>query len=87
MSINEARRKIDDIDKKMIKLFEARMQAVNDVVKYKKEHNLAIFDEKREKEIIKNNLKLVDISLKDYYLEFFEKMLEISKKYQEANYE
>lgn len=87
MSINEARRKIDDIDKKMIELFEARMQAVNDVVKYKKEHNLAIFDEKREKEIIENNLKLVDTSLKDYYLVFFKKILEISKKYQEANYE
>ena len=46
--IKEARIKINEIDSKMIELFKERMNAVLDVLKYKKEHNLAVFDEKRE---------------------------------------
>ena len=86
--LNEARIKINEIDKKMIVLFEERMNAVLDVLKYKKEHNLPVFDENREMELIKKNLELLqDKSLKEYYLIFFNGMLEASKKYQGDNYE
>ena len=86
--LDEARVKINEIDKKMISLFEERMKAVLDVLKYKKEHNLPVFDEKREIELIKKNLELLqDESLKEYYLIFFNGMLEASKKYQGDNYE
>ena len=86
--LDEARVKINEIDKKMISLFEERMKAVLDVLKYKKEHNLPVFDEKREIELIKKNLDLLqDESLKEYYLIFFNGMLEASKKYQGDNYE
>ena len=86
--IDEARIKINDIDKKMVELFEERMKAVFDVLKYKKEHNLPVFDEKREIELIKKNLELLqDKSLKEYYLIFLNGMLEASKKYQGDNYE
>ena len=50
---------INEIDKKMIVLFEERMAAVLDVLKYKKEHNLPVFDESREIELIKNGLMLI----------------------------
>ena len=36
--IDEARVKINAIDKEMVKLFEERMKAVLDVLKYKKQH-------------------------------------------------
>ena len=86
--IDEARIKINKIDEEMIKLFEARMKVVLDVLKYKKEHNLPVFDEKREIELIKKNLSLLeDESLREYYLIFFNGMLEASKKYQGDNYE
>ena len=86
--LDEARVKINEIDKKMISLFEERMKAVLDVLKYKKEHDLPVFDEKREIELIKKNLDLLqDESLKEYYLIFFNGMLEASKKYQGDNYE
>ena len=86
--LDEARVKINEIDKKMISLFEERMKAVLDVLKYKKEHNLPVFDEKREIELIQKNLDLLqDESLKEYYLIFFNGMLEASKKYQGDNYE
>ena len=86
--IDEARLKINAIDEKMVKLFEERMAAVLDVLKYKKEHNLAVFDSKREEEIIKKNVELLsDSNLKEYYLEFFKAVLSSSKKYQEDHYE
>ena len=86
--IDDARIKINAIDEKMVKLFEERMAAVLDVLKYKKEHNLAVFDSKREEEIITKNLSLLqDENLKKYYLEFFTAVLSSSKKYQEDNYE
>ena len=86
--IDEARVKINEIDKKMVKLFEERMKAVLEVLKYKKEHNLPVFDEKRELELIERNLSLLqDESLKEYYLIFFNALLVSSKKYQGDNYE
>jgi chorismate mutase/prephenate dehydratase len=86
--IDDARKKINAIDAEMIKLFEERMAAVLDVLKYKKEHNLAVFDSKREEEIINKNISLLqNDKLKEYYLEFFNAVLSSSKKYQEDNYE
>ena len=86
--IEKARVKINAIDAEMVRLFEERMAAVLDVLKYKKEHNLAVFDSKREEEIIKKNVSLLqNQELKEYYLEFFNAVLSSSKKYQEDNYE
>lgn len=86
--IDDARNKINVIDEKMVELFEERMAAVLEVLKYKKEHNLAIFDGKREKELIEKNVGLLkNEELKKYYLEFFNALLLTSKKYQEDNYE
>ena len=86
--IDDARKKINAIDAEMIKLFEERMAAVLDVLKYKKEHNLDVFDSKREEEIINKNISLLqNDKLKEYYLEFFNAVLSSSKKYQEDNYE
>lgn len=86
--IEQARIKINDIDSKMIELFKERMQAVLDVLKYKKEHNLAVFDEKREIELIRKNLDLLnDKELESYYLKFFQGVLESSKDYQRDHYE
>ena len=82
------RKDIDIIDQKMIELFEERMHLVSEVLEYKKANNKAIFDEKREKEIIEKNIKkLHDESLKEYYEIFFNGVLNSSKKYQEDNYE
>ena len=87
-SLNEARIKINEIDEKMVILFKERMTAVLEVLKYKKEHNLPVFDENREIELIKKNLELLnDESLKEYYLIFLNGMLEASKKFQGDNYE
>ena len=86
--IEKARIKINEIDAKMIELFKERIQAVMQVLEYKKEHNLAGFDEKREIELIAKNIKLLnDSELEKYYLKFFQGVLESSKDYQRDHYE
>ena len=87
-SLDEARLKINEIDKEMARLFEERMKAVLEVLKYKKEHNLPVFDEKRELELVERNIGLLqDKSLEEYYLIFFKALLESSKKFQGDHYE
>ena len=58
--IDEARKEINDIDKKMLDLFELRMEAVKKVLEYKKKNKLQILDEKRENEIIQKNLEMLN---------------------------
>lgn len=81
--IEKARVRINEIDKEIAFLFEERMKAVENVISYKIENNLPIFDEKRELEVIKKNSSLIqDEKYKMYYIEFIQMMMNISKKYQ-----
>lgn len=80
--LEEARIKINEADSQMAKIFEQRFWAVKDVLAYKKENNLAIFDEKREKEVIARNTGLVSEELQPYYQEYLQMLMDISKKYQ-----
>lgn len=78
-----ARQSINEIDKEMAKLFEERMKAVKKVAEYKREYGLQVVDSKREAEIIEKNSKLInDESLKQYYINFLQSNMDISKNYQ-----
>lgn len=81
--LQEARNLINEIDDKMAKLFEERMQAVEKVIAYKMEHGLAIFDESREKEVIDKNMQKVSNIYQEYYVKFLKEMMNISKQYQQ----
>lgn len=81
--LENARLIINEVDKKMLELFKERMKAVREVAVYKKENNLAVFDSKREEELINKNLKLLNNEeLNDYYLTFLNGVLKSSKDYQ-----
>lgn len=81
--LEKARMVINEVDKEMATLFEKRMQAVESVVEYKLEHNLAVLDSKREKELIDKNLSYIKTEkYKDSYSRFLQSMLTISKAYQ-----
>lgn len=81
--IEKARVTINEIDREIASLFEKRMKAVEDVISYKIENNLPIFDEKREQEVIKKNSSFIqDEKYKKYYVEFIQMMMDISKQYQ-----
>ena len=52
MDLNEIRKKIDDIDDKILESFIERMNLALEVAKYKSEHNMPVFQGDREKVII-----------------------------------
>ena len=83
-NLNDARQKINAIDKEMAKLFVERMKVSKEVAEYKMEHGLPIFDRIREEEVIKRNTELVnDDDLKKYYVMFLQDLMDTSKAYQQ----
>ncbi|MDE6584219.1 MAG: chorismate mutase [Anaeroplasmataceae bacterium] len=81
--LEEAREIIQSVDLEMIELFKKRMVASKLVAEYKKENQLPILDEAREKFLIEKNLKsLNDETLESYYMTFFKGVLDSSKDYQ-----
>lgn len=82
--MEQFREQIDILDESIQNLFLERMQTVEKVALYKKENNLPVYDEERERTIIKKNVDRIDNpDLASLYEEFYKKMLEVSKKYQE----
>ena len=68
----------------MAKLFIERMKIVEGIARYKQSVGVEVLDIKREKEIIKENSKrVIEKSLKSYYIEFLEGNMKISRKYQQ----
>ena len=84
-AINDSRRKINEIDEKMAKLFCERMAAVKDIAEYKKENGLSVFDRAREEEIIKRcSLLVEDEQIRSYYVTYLRNNMAISRAYQES---
>ncbi len=82
--LEQGRIKIDEIDREMAKLFEARMDVCEGIAKYKKEHGLPILDRGRELSILSRHSSLVENDIyREYYMEFVNKIMDVSKKYQE----
>ena len=83
--LEKARLAINEADAQIAQLFEKRMQAVEDVVAYKMENGLPVFDGAREKEVIEKNLaKISDEKLKPYYEDMLIQLMRISKEYQKT---
>lgn len=80
------RARIDEIDEKLMALFEERMTIVLDVARYKKENNLPIFNKVREDEVIKKNLNRINNeALKVHAENMLHSLMDISKDYQCEN--
>lgn len=54
--LEKLRSEIDDIDRELTKLFEKRIDVVLKIGDYKKNKNMEIFQEDREKQVLKNAL-------------------------------
>ena len=82
-NLDEARIKINEIDKQLIDLFKKRMELSKEIGLYKFANNLPILDEAREELLKKKDLILLDDkNLEKYYLMFLEGVLNSSKEYQ-----
>ena len=81
--LDEARVKIDEIDSKIIELFEERMSTVIDVINYKIENNIPVLDSNREAAMLEKNLnKITNEEFKQYYKTVLEGFLNASKDMQ-----
>ena len=81
--LDEARVKIDEIDSKIIELFEERMNTVIDVINYKIENNILVLDSNREAAMLEKNLnKITNEEFKKYYKTVLEGFLKASKDMQ-----
>jgi len=82
-ALDKARKEINEIDAEMAKLFVRRMRAAEEVAEYKKERGLAIYDAAREDEVIKRNSQMVDDELlREYYVNFLQNNMAVSRAYQ-----
>ena len=83
--LQQARSQIDEIDAQMAALFEQRMQAVADVVRYKAQTGKPVFDAAREAAVLdKNTARLQNDALRPYYRAFLQEAMSISRAYQRA---
>jgi len=82
--LTDFRKKIDGIDENIVKLLLERFAVVQNVAEYKKIHNLAIFQQDREAEVLKNiGDKTENQAYKKYILDIYEIILKTSKLSQE----
>jgi len=82
--LSEARAKINEVDERMARLFEERMQAAKVIADYKKEHALPVYDAAREKAVIDRNKCFIrDYDISAYYVRFMDDVMALSKQYQE----
>jgi len=54
MPLEEIRKKLDSVDKKIIDMIAARMELVKEISQIKKDKNMPLYDKEREKEVLKN---------------------------------
>ena len=70
MDLKELRNKINEIDEELLSLYLKRMDISKQIGQYKKEHNLPIYDSKREEELINYLLnKINNNELKEQILQ------------------
>lgn len=79
MTLENLRDKINSIDKEILNLFIERMKISRQVALYKQEHNLPVFQEERENEIIKKVRDNAPDELKNSTEVLFKNIMDISK--------
>ena len=81
--LSTLRERINEIDNKIVELWKERMEICLSVAKYKKENNLPILDEKREKELLNRIKNMAGDELGDYSVSLYKAIMEISRGYQQ----
>lgn len=79
--LNNWRKKIDKIDKKLFKLLEKRFNVSKEIGIYKKQKNLPIENKNREQSIVKSKINQTKLS-KNFVKDFFQLIFKESKKIQ-----
>ena len=82
-NIEDLRKSIDEIDKALVKLFEARMDVVKEIADYKKMTKTPLMDAQRESNLIQKNVELLNNkSYAPFLSAFYKDMMAYSRNYQ-----
>ncbi|WP_300410481.1 chorismate mutase [Lagierella sp.] len=82
-NLQDLRKEVDSIDKKINELFIRRLDIVKKIKKEKIQLNLETIDRKREKEIFENLENYTKVEYHQYSHDLFENIIRISKDFQE----
>jgi maltose O-acetyltransferase len=80
-NLGSYRKKIDNIDRKIVKLLESRFEAVQKISGFKKTNHIGIEDKKRELEVLVN-IKKHSESHRKFLAGIFREIIRYSKKLQ-----
>ena len=81
--LEKCRVEIDEIDRKIIELYEKRMNIVKRVTQYKIENSMPVLDSSRESKMLEKNLNLInELEIKKYYPSVLNGCLKASKDMQ-----
>ena len=83
--LEQARTDINRIDNELVRLFEERMHTVIRVADYKIRNNLSVFDAAREAANIERTSALLeDPGLKEYFIKWYQALMDTAKDYERA---
>ena len=84
LNLEEIRKEISAINDEMLALFVKRMELSAQVAAYKKANGLPTLDRKREEAILQKVADNTTDEFRQFALEFFRNMIDLSKEYQET---
>ena len=79
MNLTEYRKKLDQIDDKLLQLFIQRMEITEAIAVYKKENGIPVLDNQREKEKLLSIREHSPNDFKEYAADLFSKIMELSR--------
>ena len=83
-TLQHAREIINEIDAEMAALFVRRMEAVETVAAYKREHGLPVLDAGREAEVLRSGIaRIGNENIRGYYADFLRDTMSLSRSYQQ----
>ena len=83
MDLKDYRKKIDEIDGEILRLFEARMALAGKISAWKQANKQSVFQPEREKQKLESIKQQADPKLLSYDRALFETLFELSRSYQE----
>lgn len=83
-TISDLREQIDQIDEELLRLFQERMEVCGKIGQIKRHLDLAVRNEVREAEVLAKMEHMADVEYTPYVTEFFEKLMELSRDYQQG---
>ena len=81
-NIEEIRKEIDIIDERILDEFKERMLLSAKIAKYKKDNNIPVLDEAREKEKLSRIAKSCDDEMNAFSSKLYLTLAELSREYQ-----